>query len=142
APEQADRYQTVAEMAEDIDALIRGKMDFRTTRFDTGEFLIREGDVGKEFYIVVQGSVEVFKEHDGNKIQLGTIGKDGIVGEMAMITHETRSASVVALEPTEVMVLTDEVFAQNLKKMPPWMERTFVVLAERLQEADNRLAGK
>lgn len=142
APEQADRYQTVAEMAEDIDALIRGKMDFRTTWFAPGEFLIREGDVGKEFYIVVKGQVEVFKEHGGNKVQLGTVGEGDIVGEMAMITHETRSASVVALEPTEVMVLTDEVFAQNLKKMPPWMERTFVVLAERLQEADNRLAGK
>ena len=43
---------------------------------------------------------------------------------------------------TKVVVLSGDMFAGNLKLLPPWMEKTFVTLAERLKAADVRLAER
>jgi CRP-like cAMP-binding protein len=61
---------------------------------------------------------------------------------MALITQGPRSASVQALTRTRVLVLTDERFTENLKRLPTWMGKTIVALAQRLYEADRKLAER
>ena len=58
---------------------------------------------------------------------------------MALITSEPRSANVMALTETEVLVLTKENFARNLKKMPQWLESIVTTLANRLKESNDKL---
>ncbi|MDM8538307.1 Crp/Fnr family transcriptional regulator, partial [Desulfobacterales bacterium HSG17] len=56
-----------------------------------------------------------------------------------LMNNEKRSASVEALEETEVAVLNREILSQNLKKMPPYMEKIILSVSNRLREANNRI---
>lgn len=78
-----------------------------------GETFIEEGAVESCMYIVVEGKV---RAHKGERTLL-TLGPDDIVGELAVLDPEPRSASVTALEPTLLLRLNkgplDEVLAER-----------------------------
>lgn len=135
-----DRYQTVRELSEDIDDLMAGKWKHQEKKyFNEGELLMLEGERGNEAYLILKGKVEVFKVKDGRKLVLGILKEGDIVGEMALISQEKRSASVVAIEETEVAVLTKQLLSQNLKKIPPYIEKIVSTITQRLQEANERI---
>ena len=138
APEKADRYQTVEELVTELDALLRGEMIYEHRVFEAGELLMCEGDLGTESYIIANGKVRVVKERNGAAVELGILSDGDIVGEMALITHEPRSATVTAVTRTDVMVLNQDFFNRNLKLLPPWMSKTIVSLAERLNAANTK----
>ena len=140
APDPNDRYQTVNDLIAELDVLLRGDMHFGEREFSPGEPLMTEGDLGAESYLIVTGAVEVRKLHKDGPRTISTLGPGDIVGEMALITHETRSASVVATEDTKVLVLTQEQFERNLKRMPFWMSKMINGLASRLREANQRVS--
>jgi len=65
--------------------------------FEVGEFIIRQGNTGDQFYIISEGSVGVFKTDEaGKENKLATIGKGAYFGEKALLTDDVRSASCVA----------------------------------------------
>jgi serine/threonine-protein kinase len=137
-----DRYPTVEDMAKDIDDLISGKWSRQEKKiFESGEMLMREGEDGEEAYLIVSGKVQVIKETGGHRIVLATLKEGDVIGEMSLITKEkvTRSASVEALETTEVAVLTKHVISQNLKKLPPYMEKIVSTLTDRLRIANTNI---
>ncbi|MFT5130568.1 MAG: serine/threonine protein kinase [Rhodothermales bacterium] len=140
AADPNDRYQSVNDLIAELDILLRGDMHFGERTFSPGEPLMAEGELGSESYMLVSGLVEVRKHHKDGDRTLSTLGPGDIVGEMALITHETRSASVVAVEETKALVLTQEQFSRNLKRMPYWMSKMIVALAERLGEANQRVS--
>lgn len=135
-----ERYQTVETLIQDVDDLISGKWSRQEKKvFRPGEMLMQEGEVGEEAYLILSGKVQVFKVSDGHKVVLSKLGKGSIIGEMALITHEPRSASIEALEKTEVSVLTARHLSENLKKLPPFMEKIVATLSERLRLANTRI---
>lgn len=137
-----DRYQTVNKLIKDLDDLISGKIFYKARLFKDGEHLVHEGEAGEEAYIILDGQVEVYKESGGQKVVLSELTAGDTVGEMALITKEGRSANVVALTDTEVLVLNKEHFSRNLKNLPPWMEKIVVALANRLEETNKKLLAK
>ena len=75
------------------------------------EMLFREGDPGDRFYIVYSGSVEVLKERPlGDHERLAVKQAGEAFGEMSLLNDAPRSASVRALEPTELLVISREDF--------------------------------
>lgn len=133
-----DRYSNVQALIDDVDDIISGKWTKQEKKtFASGRMLMHQGDSGEEAYLIVKGSVEVFRETGDQKIILTTLGPGEIVGEMALITDENRSASVAALTDTEVTVLTKQIMAQNLRKLPPYMEKIVSALTRRLQTAND-----
>ena len=133
-----DRYRSVLEFTNDIDDLLRGKMEFETVAFEKDRFLVKEGQQGTNCYIITSGKAEVYKTVGGDKISLGTVERGDIVGEMALITDEPRMATAIALEYTEAIVLNKEIFTHNLNRLPSWMERSIMALANRLRIANTR----
>ena len=136
-----DRYATVEELASDIDTFLHGDINFRHRKFKKGDILMAEGDVGLESYIIVKGRVRVHKRKGKKNILISTLKEGDIVGEMSIITSGPRSATVVAMVNTEVMVLNQEVFIEYLKKSPPWLTKTFVTLVERLKTSTVKRIG-
>src|SRR5947209_17373953 len=68
--------------------------------FESGDFILRQGDVGDQFYVIVSGEVEVLKElPDGQSVSLAHLGKGEYFGETALLTGRRRNASVRALTP-------------------------------------------
>ena len=140
--DKKDRYANVEQLAEDIDAFLRGEINFRHKIFKKNELLMREGETGSESYIIVDGKVQVYKNINGKRIEISVLKKGDIVGEMSIITSEPRTASVVAMRKTEVMVLNQDLFKEYLGKSPAWLSKTFISLAERLKVATNKHAGQ
>lgn len=69
--------------------------------FEKGQLVFNEGDVGKTMYIILSGTVEIFKE---NK-QIAKRSSGDYFGEMAMIESKPRSAGARALEATQLLKL-------------------------------------
>ncbi|UCD34728.1 MAG: cyclic nucleotide-binding domain-containing protein [Nitrospiraceae bacterium] len=84
---------------------------FEIALFPAGTILFREGEPGDYIGFIVSGALEVKKqtEFKGKAIVLATLKKGSFVGEMSLMgPHEPRSATVVALEDSELVILKRE----------------------------------
>jgi NADH dehydrogenase len=80
--------------------------------FEAGDFIIRQGDVGDQFYVIVSGEVEVFKEMpDGQALPLARLGRGEHFGETALLTGRRRNASVRAISPVDLICLGRDEFS-------------------------------
>ncbi|MDR1905245.1 MAG: GGDEF domain-containing protein [Treponema sp.] len=72
----------------------------------TGDTVFKEGDEGKEMYILLSGSVSAYvNQSDGTQRQLFDVKPGDFFGEMSIIANEPRSATMTAREETDIMVL-------------------------------------
>lgn len=82
----------------------------QVTRLATGETVVTEGDVGTAFFVVATGRLVVKKRDEkGDQVVLAHLGEGEFFGEMALLSAAPRNATVIAEEPTEVLVLEFEV---------------------------------
>ncbi len=104
--------------------------------FKTGELIIKQGDLGCNAYRITRGQVEVFLSRSKKSFVLGRLGAGEFFGEMGMIEDKPRSASVQAVEPTDVEVITprdfNEFILKNPDKLIPYLKSFF----ERLRRAN------
>jgi CRP-like cAMP-binding protein len=98
-------------------------------RVKAGERLFKAGEAGNEMYIVLEGKVDVLVD---NQV-IGTAGLHGIVGEMALVDLEPRSATAVAREAGEVAVIDRETFLALVREHPSFALYVMGVLAKRLR---------
>jgi CRP-like cAMP-binding protein len=89
-----------------------------TVRFKKGATIIHEGTIGSNAYLILSGSVEVFKKVGDEKLVLSRLVKGNIFGEMSLVDEKPRSATIVALEETEVRILSRERFESMLEQNP------------------------
>ncbi|MGV1100677.1 protein kinase domain-containing protein [Thiovibrio sp. JS02] len=107
--------------------------------FAKGEYLIREGTSGAKMYMIIAGSVIVLTETEGKRVELETLGEGSCVGEMSMIDHLPRSASVVALKKTVALVLNETVLRHNSPKLCLKLYRNLATtLSERLRASESK----
>lgn len=88
----------------------------REQRFNSNQVIAREGDAGDEFYIIAEGFVEILLgERPATAARIiVSLGSGQIIGEMALLDHGPRSASLrAASEPTVVQVIKQTDF-ENL----------------------------
>jgi len=93
-----------------------------------GTVLCREGKVGREFFVIVDGEAEVTK--GGKHIALRKGGD--FVGEIALITTKKRTATVTARTPLRCFILTQRAFRRVLDESPRVRRKVMEALAERL----------
>ena len=94
-----------------------------------GATLIREDDRGREFLIVIDGTVKVTKK--GRKLR--ELGPGSWVGEIALIADVPRTATVVATSPVRLLVITDRAFQHLIRETPSIAAKVLQSLGERLQ---------
>ena len=98
--------------------------------FPAGKELITEGERGSEFFIVLEGSVDVRK--GGRTIK--TLGAGDFVGEIALVSRIPRIASVVTTSPVRALVVTERAFRSLLEHSPEVQIKVLEALATRLAE--------
>jgi len=106
--------------------------------FAKGDTVVEEGATGLGLFVITSGSVEVFKGKDSDRTELGTMESGDILGEIALIDDQPRSASAVALAPTECLLLTRDSFDTLVKKEPEIAWCIVPNLAERIRELHDR----
>ena len=107
--------------------------DKETTSFAAGQSVFKAGDPGETMYIVIEGEVEIL---DGS-ILLETAGPGSIVGELALIDDEPRSASAMAKTDCR-LVAVDRRFQYMVQETPLFALAVMKVLADRLRKKNVR----
>lgn len=86
---------------------------------DQGEMLFQEGDDGDFFAIVIDGQIDITKQTENeHPIAIASLTNGATIGEMALIDHETRSASAVAAKPSTIFVLSRQSFDTLIDQSP------------------------
>jgi CRP/FNR family transcriptional regulator, cyclic AMP receptor protein len=102
-----------------------------------GKVLTREGQQGYEFFIVLEGEVEV---RQGDRV-IATRRPGDYVGEIALLDRRPRTATVVATTPVSVEVLSRSEFVSLLGEVPELSEQVMATMAQRLVDLETPGAG-
>lgn len=104
--------------------------------YTPGETILLEGEEGDEVFILTSGAASV--QVKGTSV--GEIREDEVFGALAALTHGgTRTATVVATEPSDCMVFDREEFRDLLRSSPQLMEKLFLDFARALHDANDSM---
>jgi CRP/FNR family transcriptional regulator, cyclic AMP receptor protein len=95
-----------------------------------GKVLCKEGDIGHEFFVIIDGQVEVTR----NGQPVATRGSADFVGEIALLEQTTRTATVTAKTPLRLFVLTSSSFKTLIDDNPSVERKVLRALARRVIE--------
>jgi CRP-like cAMP-binding protein len=98
---------------------------------EPGTVLCKEGDIGQEFFVIVDGKLKVSRR--GRRI--ATRGAPDFVGEIALLEELPRTATVTAETPVRLFALTRKDFRHLLDENPSVERKVMRALARRLAEA-------
>jgi CRP-like cAMP-binding protein len=101
-----------------------------------GEAVVRRGEPGGGFYLILRGNVEV---RSGSR-RLASLGVGQFFGEMALLDNRPRSADVVATEPTVVGLLGREEFDEFAESHPAVHKGMVMEMVRRLRKTDEALS--
>jgi CRP/FNR family cyclic AMP-dependent transcriptional regulator len=102
-----------------------------------GTVLTKEGKIGHEFIIVIEGEIEVRK---GDQV-IATRGPGDYVGEIALLDQRPRTATVVAKTPVVIEVIGQREFRTLLAEAPELSSEIMSTMAQRLAELDQSGEG-
>ncbi len=118
-------------------------------QYAEGDEILEQGSTGLGLFLLISGRVEVFKDRQGHQIRLAELGKGDVLGEIALLDHQPRSASAVALEATECLLLTRDRFRSLLERRPriawalvPGLTQQIRDLQDQLLTSDERAAKR
>jgi CRP-like cAMP-binding protein len=96
-----------------------------------GTTLMREGETGRELYVIVEGSVRVTRK--GRK--LDDFGPGSYIGDVALITRLPRGATGVTTSPSRLLVMTDNAFRSVIRQSPSIALKVLESVGERMHQA-------
>ena len=99
---------------------------------EANTMLAREGHTGHEAFVILEGTVDILI--DGNKVN--SVGPNEIIGELALLLHEPRQASLRAATQVRLLVIEPGRFDILLDRIPSIARQLLVSLARRLSDAD------
>jgi CRP-like cAMP-binding protein len=110
-----------------LEGLIRG---MRVRKFRRGETVFHVGDPGDALFIVMSGSIKITLPADsGDEAILATLRPGDFFGELALLDGAPRSATAIAIEPTETYILPRERFRDLIATEPIMREALLATLA-------------
>lgn len=119
-------------------AKVLGRLERRTLRAD--EILFRAGDAGNGMYVVLRGQIALYVETDeGARRALTVLHEGDMLGEMALLTGEPRSATAVAAAETELFEIGEETFRQLIEEHAVLSAYFIRLLSGRLTQTNARL---
>ena len=93
--------------------------DFRLREYSRDELIFRQGDETTEIYVVLRGKVRIFKiSPGGEETTIAIFGANDVIGEMAALDNQARSATGKALTATALLAMTQERFVYHAQTVP------------------------
>jgi CRP-like cAMP-binding protein len=100
--------------------------------YDAGEIIFREGQTGDVMYVVQSGEVEISVA--GRTVEI--VGAGGLLGEMALIDNEPRSATATARTACRIVPIDEDRFQFLVQQTPYFATQVMRVMAFRLRQMD------
>jgi CRP-like cAMP-binding protein len=114
----------------------------REREYPRNSVILFEDDPGDALYIVSSGQVKVVLiGEDGREVILSVLGDGDFFGEMSLIDDEPRSAHVIAMKDSRLLVLRREDFRTQLQQHPAVALTLLRVLVQRLRRADEKIGS-
>jgi CRP-like cAMP-binding protein len=104
---------------------------------EAGHRLTTQGEAGRECYVVVEGTATVKR---GNR-KVATLGPGDCVGELALLDHGPRTATVEADGPMTLFVLGSRQFGGVIEDVPSLSRKVMAALAAKVRELDSQMFG-
>ena len=133
-----DRYQSCADLQQDIDAFIRGNWHLPQMKYVAGERIITQGEAGRDAYIIAEGTCTVIQAQDGAAQVLGELGPGDVFGELAIFSNAPRNASVEAKTDVTLLEVSAKILAGAVG-MDSWVGPFIRALTDRYRDLDARV---
>lgn len=101
--------------------------------FAAGEQIFKEGDTGDCAYLIEKGIVEVIITEHGSERRVSLMGKNEMFGEVALIDHRPRTATVRAVEKTVLVPIRRKLVDGLLEKCDPILKHLLLLVLERFR---------
>jgi CRP-like cAMP-binding protein len=112
----------------------------RERSYPKGSVILFEDDPGDSLFVVRSGRVKVvLVGEDGREVILGILGPGEHFGELSLIDGQPRSAHVIAIEDTQLVVLRREDFRRRVEQSPALAWALLSALSKRLRRADEQI---
>ncbi|OFZ18873.1 MAG: hypothetical protein A2X94_03090 [Bdellovibrionales bacterium GWB1_55_8] len=108
-------------------------------RLKKGELLFAEGENSRAMYFLKNGMIRIFKKKGDSVIEIDTIHSGQVVGEMAFLDGNPRSASGEALTDCDLVEVSGPAFMEVLARMPDWLKILLKTVVGRLRTASTRI---
>jgi serine/threonine-protein kinase len=138
APEPADRYPSASAFQSALRNFWIEQGRFPLESYPAGATLLTEGQDAEAAYVIQQGRCRASRLVDGKPQVLREMGPGDVFGELAVLDHGVRSATVVTLEPTVVVKMGRDVFDQALSE-GLWLARFVRALSNRFRDVEDEL---
>jgi CRP-like cAMP-binding protein len=120
-------------------AMNEASVSASTIRLKKGQSLFREGEGAGAMYLVRQGSIRISKKKGEADIEIDSIRSGQLVGELAFLDGNPRSASAEALCETELVEISGPAFQRVLGTIPEWLKILLKTLVTRLRSASTKI---
>lgn len=102
-----------------------------------GKVLCEQGTLGREAFVIIAGTAEVRR----NDKKVATVGPGTCVGELALLDHGPRTATVVAESDVTALVIGVREFASIIDEVPSISHKLLRALATRIRDLDTQIYG-
>jgi CRP/FNR family cyclic AMP-dependent transcriptional regulator len=116
----------------DLQSIVKASKE---QRYESGNTIVKKGEIGIGLYLVLDGSVEI--RSDGTVIT--KLGPGQFFGEISLLDNQPRSADVIAVEPSRCLVVSDWGFKGLISDNPRIALKMLQELARRLRATDQML---
>ena len=110
--------------------------------FSKGQPIVRQGEMGNEMYVLINGSANVLVNSPNGTRQVATLERGDVFGEMGLIRHHERMADVIATEDVEVLAVNERFLTRIKRRYPRIAAEIFFnvskILSDRLEAAQQR----
>ena len=108
--------------------------DLRLKEYGKDDLIFRQGDESREIYFVLKGKVRIYKiSPSGNETSIAIFSTNDVIGELAAIDAEPRSAAAKAITPVTLLAMSQERFLSALQTMPRFALGLARLLSDKLR---------
>ena len=100
--------------------------------FEEGQILFNQGDKGDKAFVIVEGAIDVIVDTPDGPQVLSNPGRGDVIGELALLCEEPRTATVKANQPLTVLSISGDVFFRLIQENPDVSVALTRIVAKRL----------
>ncbi len=102
-----------------------------------GSVIVDQGQTGREAFVVLSGKVEVTR----SKRKVADLGPGAVVGELSLLDHGPRTATVTCVTDCELLVIDQRNFRAVLQEVPTMAVKLLATIAGRIRDLDKKYYG-
>ena len=107
--------------------------------YDSGQVIFNAGDVGDSAYIIIDGKVEISVPTPAGPIVINTMGRNELLGEIAIVGEVPRTATAKAVSKLDTLKISKELFIKIIRENPDAAIELIKILAARLASTTSQL---